>query len=183
MFDITLSFLFLSICLFFICLPLVISTSTSSHFHVFLCSSHFYPYLYLSLIPLLNAMCGVCVQCVRVFSVFGVLCVLWLGCACSRVRGCGCGPVCTFKTLPCVLSKRSRVFSKTPMSHKKKPAVSPSLSLSLPLPSSLFSCVSVSSHPFSYVPVSSVSLSLSCQLFNDDDNAHSSGWLSLYTRL
>ena len=26
-------------------------------------------------------------------------------------------------------------------------------------------------------------LSLSCQLFNDDDNDHSSGWLFLYTRL
>ena len=28
-----------------------------------------------------------------------------------------------------------------------------------------------------------LSLFLACQLFNDDDNEHSSGWLSLYTRL
>ena len=56
---------------------------------------------------------------------------------------------------------------------------------SLPLFSSLslLSCVPVSSHLFSCVCVSCLSLSASCQLFNYDDNDRSSSWLSLHTAL
>ena len=144
-------------------------------------------------------------------------------------------PVCTFKTLPCVPSKRPchirhgrfdgthgsvlkvhpGAFSKyTREPPRQSLYLSPSLSLSPSLPLSLVYlsshvCLSyhvyLSSHvsPSLLIPsrtsllllslftLSNLSLSLlislslvaSLSVLNDDDNEHSSGWVSLYTRL
>ena len=152
---------------FFTCL------SVSLSFHLAL-SSHVSLFCFISLLPLLNALCVVCCC---------VCCVLWLGSACCcGCSWCGCGCVVVsafllvlhFKTLPCVRSKRSRVYFQNAsvtqdtgvlMAHtgafwtytRKRFEGSRSLALFLSLP--LFSCLSLPSH------VSLFCLSLCSSLF------------------
>ncbi len=174
---------------FFTCL------SVSLSFHLAL-SSHVSLFCFISLLPLLNALCVVCCC---------VCCVLWLGSACCcGCSWCGCGCVVVsafllvlhFKTLPCVRSKRSRVYFQNAsvtqdtgvlMAHtgafwtytRKRFEGSrslPSLSLSASLLVSLspLSCVSFLSLSL-FISPSFSSLSLPDLINNDNDR--SSRWL------
>ena len=125
------------------------------------------------------------VCCAMLCCVVSLCDVLWLGCACCCGRGCGCvsvrvsflpalknAPLCTFKSLPCVPSKRPcyikhRRFEST---HGNVLNVHTGVSLAVSL-----SRPSLSSH-------ASLSLSSSVSVLNDDDTDHSFSWLSLYAQ-
>ena len=104
--------------------------------------------------------CGWAVRVVVLVPVAVCVCVRFVPSCTEKLSGVciQSAPVCTFKTLPCVPSKRP-CYIRHGHFESTEGSVLNSLSLGLPLSRlSLFSHVSLSSHLFSYVSVSCVSL-------------------------
>ena len=166
-----------------LCHPFLISLHIPLFFDL---SLHIVLPFFISLLSVLSSRCTVCCLWLSVV----VCCVLWLDCGCCRGGACcSCGgcvcvsscltlnkaPVCTFTTIPCVLSKRPRRIGhgRVLKVHTKASwAVYPSLLVSL----SLLSYVSLS--PLIALSFCSLSITL-----NNNDKDRSSSWLSLCTRL